>query len=97
MFLPKCKFSESTWFPYKCVLFLLIFQVGVSELVVVLGLSAVLQRLFYGLVKENNKLSVCQAVLEVWRCRRAVQHIPKDIGGGKKTNPKLQSFENFIC
>lgn len=44
MFLPKCKFSEFTWFSYKgCVLFLLIFQVDISNLVVVLGLSPVLQ------------------------------------------------------
>lgn len=66
LFLPKCNFSESAWFPYKCVLFLLIFPVDISDLVAVLGLSALLQRVFYGLVKENNKFSVCQAVLEAW-------------------------------
>lgn len=87
LFLPKCNFSESAWFPYKCVLFLLIFRADISDLVAVLGLSAVLQMFFYGPVKDNNKLSVCQAVLEAWGC----SIFPRILVGKKKT-PKLQSF-----
>lgn len=90
LFLPKCNFSESAWFPYKCVLFLLIFRADISDLVAVLGLSAVLQTFFYGLVKENNKLSVCQAVLEAWGCS-----IFPRILVGKKKKPKTSKLSKI--
>lgn len=52
---------------------------------------------FYGLVKENNKLNVCQAVLEAWGCGWAVQHLPEDIGGGIKTTQIFKAFKNSSC
>lgn len=56
-----------------------------------LDLSCVAQPFYmaFRLVEERRKLSVCQAVLEVWGCWWAVRHL------SKHTGEKTQNFQAF--